>query len=154
MGAQRQSDLELRVKVLAKALGGEREGVVQARAEHECIADLISEQMVLCGGLPMLMAKTMEWMVAQGIPQRLAWVECVYEARMMAEMYESQGLLKTFKKISPAAATGGLETAKMMESQIEKWIGERAAHLAPKIDTSRERSFPESWKHADESKPC
>jgi ketol-acid reductoisomerase len=94
----------------ARMIGAGREnaGVRIVLPGLEAELDLFSEQAVLAGGVPLLAARAARFLMAQGVPEELAVLECVREIKLIAEMLEKYGVKETYRRISLTAAYGGL----------------------------------------------
>jgi ketol-acid reductoisomerase len=94
----------------ARAIGAGREnaGVRIVPPALEAELDLYSEQAVLAGGVPLLAARAARFLMAQGVPEDLAVLECVREIKLIAGLLEQYGVKETYRRISLTAAYGGL----------------------------------------------
>lgn len=94
---------------LCEGLGASRAGVYPSNAKDEVIADLFSEQTLLCGGVPALVFKTFEKLTHAGIDPSVAYLECVHELGFMADLFQKKGFFETLLKASPTAQFGGMK---------------------------------------------
>jgi ketol-acid reductoisomerase len=92
---------------VAEGLGLHRVGLVEATIAEETQADLLSEQMVLCGLLPTLVEATEEFLVKQGVRREVAHYECADELELIAAMIRQHGVAGMQERISRAAFRGG-----------------------------------------------
>lgn len=100
------------VSALARGLGVVPENLIPADFRSETVGDLISEQLLLCGGVFPWLGVTMERMRAQGVPEALIREECLTELELVARVLRAEGPSGAFRKISEAAQFG---TARMFE---------------------------------------
>ena len=100
------------VALLAAGLGITPAHQIPADFRSECVGDLISEQLLLCGGVFPWLGVTMERMRAQGVPEALIREECLTELELVARVLRVEGPSGAFRKISEAAQFG---TARMFE---------------------------------------
>ncbi len=105
------------IRQLAKSLGFERAGMYQANVKDEVEADLFSEQVLLCGGVPSLVAMAFDTLVKNGIKPEVAYLECMHELNFMVELFSKQGLFKTLLKASSTAQYGGFMASKKLIDQ-------------------------------------
>ena len=80
--------------------------IYQAHFEEECIADLFSEQTLLCSLIPYGALKTFNILLQNGIPRELAFMECFLEVKSIAQAFVNLGPEGFFKLISPNALIG------------------------------------------------
>jgi ketol-acid reductoisomerase len=78
----------------------------EAHFEEECIADLFSEQAILCSLLPYGALKTYNILIGHGIPRELAFMECFLELKSISQALVTLGPEEFFKLISPNALIG------------------------------------------------
>ncbi len=115
------------VSSIAQALGITRENQIAADFRSETVGDLISEQLLLCGGVFPWLGVTMERMRAHGVPDALIREECLTELELVARVLREEGATGAFRKISEAAQFG---TARMFERLERLGFMEAAAQQA------------------------
>lgn len=91
---------------LAKDLGITA-GPYCSNFEEETYADLFSEQSILCSLLPYAAMHSFNKLREKGIQQEIAYLECWYEVKLIADAMVKMGPQKFFKLISPNALLGG-----------------------------------------------
>lgn len=91
----------------AEGIGATRVGTRETTFRAETITDLFGEQAVLCGGIPALIQAGYETLTEAGYEPEDAYLECVYEAKLIVDLMLAQGLAGMRKAISPTAAYGG-----------------------------------------------
>jgi ketol-acid reductoisomerase len=74
--------------------------------KQEVIADLFSEQSILCSLLPYAANTSFNKLVDQGIPKELAYFECWHELKLIVDTMVELGPKAFFEKISPNALLG------------------------------------------------
>jgi ketol-acid reductoisomerase len=89
-----------------KAIGCSRTGIIKTTFAHETVSDLFSEQTVLCGGLTQLIKTGYEVLVEAGFPPEVAYFECLYEVKLIADLIQEGGITFMRKKISSTALYG------------------------------------------------
>ena len=92
----------------ARALGCGRAGIIRSTFEEECVADLFNEQAVVWGAVPEILAAGFDTLVAAGIQPQVAYLECVSELKLLADLVEARGLAAMREAISNTAELGGL----------------------------------------------
>lgn len=92
----------------AKALGCGRVGVMETTFAEETICDLFSEQAVLCGGLTSMIKTAFETLVEKGFSPEVAYFECLYEVKLIADLLHERGITEMRKGISSTALYGDI----------------------------------------------
>lgn len=78
----------------------------ESTCEQETIADLFSEQSILCSIIPYAAAKSFNKLVDNGIDPEVAYFECWYEVKLIVDTLIKIGPYEFFKLISPNALMG------------------------------------------------
>jgi ketol-acid reductoisomerase len=110
--AQDSRELEVGVLTLAKQLG--LTGVYPASIKDETCADLFSEQVILCSTLPYIAKESYDWLVAKGVPEQLAYLECWFELKLIVDTMIKKGPVGFFNLISPNALYGGEKARELL----------------------------------------
>lgn len=92
------------IKELAKLLGITE--VYPCTFAQETKADLFSEQSLLCSILPYAANLSFRKLREKGIPKEVAYLECWYEVKLIADTMVTLGPEKFFDLISPNALVG------------------------------------------------
>ncbi len=90
----------------AKAIGCLRAGCIETSFEEETVTDLYCEQAVLCGGMPELIKGAFEVLVAGGYQPELAYISCLKEVKLIADLLFERGLDGMRAAISNTAKYG------------------------------------------------
>jgi ketol-acid reductoisomerase len=90
----------------ALAIGCLRAGAVKTTFEEETVTDLYCEQAVLCGGLPELIKRSFETLVARGYQPELAYISCLKEVKLIADLLFTQSIDGMREAISNTAKYG------------------------------------------------
>jgi ketol-acid reductoisomerase len=92
----------------AHALGSGREGagVLGSTFEQETLSDLFNEGAVVWGAVPALLEAGFETLVDAGIDPQLAYLECVSELKLLADLVEARGIAGMREAISNTAELG------------------------------------------------
>ncbi|HUP67749.1 MAG TPA: ketol-acid reductoisomerase [Sphingomicrobium sp.] len=91
-----------------KAIGCARAGLIASSFAEEAEADLFNEQAVVWGGVPALIQAGFETLVAGGISPEVAYLECVGELHLIAELIEARGIAGMREVISNTAELGAV----------------------------------------------
>jgi ketol-acid reductoisomerase len=91
-----------------RAIGCARAGLIASSFAEEAEADLFNEQAVVWGGVPELLIAGFETLVAGGISPEVAYLECVGELHLIAELIEARGIAGMKEVISNTAELGAL----------------------------------------------
>jgi ketol-acid reductoisomerase len=92
----------------AKAIGSGRAGLIASTFAEEAEADLFNEQAVVWGAVPELLIAGFETLVAGGVSPELAYLECVGELKLIAELIDQRGIAGMREAISNTAELGAL----------------------------------------------
>ncbi len=138
------SELSSLTHALGEGLGFKSQNLVVSSFETETRSDWISEQGLLCGGLFTLFEWTIRAMRDAGVPEPLIHAECFTELRLFAELLETQGLAKTFARISPAAKAGTIAMQDVLEASRTRFL--ELARQSTDLSFARFAESEPSWK--------
>ncbi|HEX6791561.1 MAG TPA: ketol-acid reductoisomerase [Candidatus Krumholzibacteria bacterium] len=93
-------------------LGCLRAGAIETTFREEAISDLFGEQAVLCGGVPELVKAAFDTMVARGYSPEVAYIECLQELKIIADLMYEGGLHYMRERISRTAAWGSFTSGR------------------------------------------
>jgi len=91
-----------------RAIGCGRAGLIESSFAEEAEADLFNEQAVVWGAVPELLIAGFETLVEGGVSPELAYLECVGELKLIAELIEARGIAGMREAISNTAELGAL----------------------------------------------
>src|SRR6476661_3420908 len=91
-----------------RAIGCGRAGLIATSFAEEAEADLFNEQAVVWGAVPELLIAGFETLVAGGVSPELAYLECVGELKLIADLIEARGIAGMREAISNTAELGAL----------------------------------------------
>jgi len=91
-----------------RAIGCGRAGLIATSFAEEAEADLFNEQAVVWGAVPEILVAGFETLVAGGISPELAYLECVGELKLLADLIEERGIAGMREVISNTAELGAL----------------------------------------------
>lgn len=118
----------------AKALGCARVGVMPTTFSEETISDLFSEQAVLCGGLTTLIKTAFETLVEKGFSPEIAYFECLYEVKLIADLLHEKGIGGMREGISSTALYGDITSG---EAVIDSHVRENMRQVLGRIIDGR-----------------
>lgn len=89
-----------------RAIGSGRAGLIATTFAEEAEADLFNEQAVVWGAVPELLIAGFETLVEGGVSPELAYLECVGELKLLADLIEARGIAGMREVISNTAELG------------------------------------------------
>lgn len=126
-------------KAFGSAIGCGRVSMLATTFREETESDLFGEQAVLCGGLPELIRASFETAVAGGISPEIAYIACLHEVKLIADLIYERGLDGMASSISSTAAWGGAVNGPAI-------IGtESRAALQAALDEIKSGRFAQNW---------
>lgn len=90
------------------AIGCGRAGLIASTFAEECEADLFNEQAVVWGAVPEILIAGFDTLVEAGIDPRIAYMECVGELKLLADLIEARGIAAMREAISNTAELGAV----------------------------------------------
>ena len=91
-----------------RALGCGRAGLMPTSFAEECDADLFNEAAVVWGAVPEILIAGFDTLVEAGISEEVAYMECVGELKLLAELIEARGIAAMRTVISNTAELGAV----------------------------------------------
>lgn len=91
-----------------RAIGCARAGLMKSSFAEECEADLFNEHAVVWGGVPDLLVAGFDTLVEAGFSPEVAYMECVGELKLIAELIEARGIAGMREAISNTAEFGAV----------------------------------------------
>jgi ketol-acid reductoisomerase len=91
-----------------QALGCGRAGILPSTFAEECEADLFNEQAVVWGAVPEILIAGFDTLVEAGVSEEVAYMECVGELKLIAELIEARGIAGMREAISNTAELGAV----------------------------------------------
>ena len=131
-----------------RAIGCARAGLIASSFEEEAVADLFNENAVVWGGVPELLRAGFETLVEAGISPEVAYLECVGELKLIAELIDARGIAGMREAISNTAELGavlggpavvGPETRARMADVLESV---RSGGFARALRSEAETGYP------------
>lgn len=128
-----------------RAIGSGRAGLIASSFAEEAEADLFNEQAVVWGGVPELLIAGFDTLVAGGISPEVAYLECVGELKLIAELIEARGIAGMREAISNTAELGALLGGRRI---VDAGVRERMTEVLAEV---REGRFAEELRREEES---
>jgi ketol-acid reductoisomerase len=91
-----------------RALGCGRAGLLPTSFAEECDADLFNESAVVWGAVPEILIAGFDLLVEAGVSEEVAFMECVGELKLLAELIEARGIAGMREAISNTAELGAV----------------------------------------------
>jgi ketol-acid reductoisomerase len=91
-----------------RAIGCGRVGLLTSTFAEECEADLFNEQAVVWGAVPEILIAGFDTLVEAGVSEEVAYMECVGELKLIAELIEARGIAGMREAISNTAELGAV----------------------------------------------
>jgi ketol-acid reductoisomerase len=113
-----------------QAIGCARAGLIASSFAEEAEADLFNEQAVVWGGVPELLIAGFETLVAGGVAPEVAYLECVGELHLIAELIEARGIAGMKEVISNTAELGALLGGKRI---VDEGVRRRMAEVLAEV---------------------
>jgi ketol-acid reductoisomerase len=101
----------------AAAIGSGRVGILPTSFAEECEADLFNEQAVLWGAIPELILAGYETLVDAGFSEEVAYLECLTEVKLIADLIHARGIAGMREAISNTAEFGALQGGRRIIGQ-------------------------------------
>ena len=128
-----------------QAIGCARAGLIASSFAEEAEADLFNEQAVVWGGVPELLIAGFETLVEGGVSPELAYLECVGELHLIAELIEARGIAGMKEVISNTAELGALLGGKRI---VDDGVRRRMAEVLAEVRAGR---FADELKNEEAS---
>tara|TARA_B100002052_G_scaffold252233_2_gene240713 strand:+ start:3932 stop:4918 length:987 start_codon:yes stop_codon:yes gene_type:complete len=124
----------------SKAIGGGRVGICETTFAEEVETDLFGEQVILTGGLPMLIRKSFNVLVKEGYNPIVAWLVCYYEVKSIVDSFHDIGLLQLNSIISNIAEYGGYTSGKLVINDVTE------SNIKKILKNIKNGNFKKEWK--------
>lgn len=131
-----------------RAIGCGRAGLIASTFAEESEADLFNEQAVVWGAVPEILVAGFETLVEGGVSPELAYLECVGELKLIADLIEARGIAGMREAISNTAELGALlggrrivdETVRKRMTDILAEV--RAGRFAAELRHEEQQAYP------------
>ena len=128
-----------------RAIGCGRAGLIASSFAEEAEADLFNEQAVVWGAVPELLMAGFETLVEGGVSPELAFLECVGELKLIADLIEARGIVGMREAISNTAELGALLGGRRI---VDEGVRRRMAEVLEEVRAGR---FAEELKQEEAS---
>ena len=131
-----------------KAIGCARAGLIASTFAEECEADLFNEGAVVWGAVPEILIAGFETLVDAGISPEVAFLECIGELKLIAELIEARGIAGMREAISNTAELGAvLGGPRVVDENVRKRMSEvlsdvRSGRFAEQLKAEAESGYP------------
>jgi ketol-acid reductoisomerase len=117
-----------------RAIGCGRAGLIATTFAEEAEADLFNEQAVVWGAVPEILIAGFDTLVAGGVSPELAYLECVGELKLIADLIEARGIAGMREAISNTAELGALLGGRRM---VDDGVRRRMAEVLEEVRAGR-----------------
>jgi len=130
-----------------KAIGCARAGLIASTFAEECEADLFNEGAVVWGAVPEILIAGFETLVDAGISPEVAFLECVGELKLIAELIEARGIAGMREAISNTAELGAvLGGPRVVDEHVRRRMAEvledvRSGRFAQQLKSEAESGY-------------
>ena len=148
-----------------RAIGCARAGLMASSFAEECEADLFNEGAVVWGAVPEILIAGFDILVEAGVAPEIAYMECVGELKLIADLIEARGIAGMREAISNTAELGALlggprvvddhVRARMREvldevrsGRFARALGQEAASDYPRLRAARARARAQAIEQA------
>jgi len=131
-----------------RAIGSGRAGLIASSFAEEAEADLFNEQAVVWGAVPELLIAGFETLVEGGVSPELAYLECVGELKLIADLIEARGIAGMREAISNTAELGALLGGRRIvdpgvrERMAQVLAEVRAGKFAAELESEESKGYP------------
>jgi ketol-acid reductoisomerase len=131
-----------------RAIGSGRAGLIASSFAEEAEADLFNEQAVVWGAVPELLVAGFETLVAGGVSPELAYLECIGELKLIADLIEARGIAGMREVISNTAELGAqLGGKRIVDESVRRRMAEvlnevRAGRFAAELKQEEATGYP------------
>jgi ketol-acid reductoisomerase len=141
-----------------RGIGSARAGLINSSFAEEAEADLFNEQAVVWGAVPELLIAGYDTLVEAGVSPELAYLECVGELKLIADLIEARGIAGMREAISNTAELGALvggrrivdEGVRQRMAEVLKEV--RAGRFAEQLKQEAANSYPQLEKARRENR--
>ncbi len=131
-----------------QAIGCGRAGLLPSTFAEESEADLFNEQAVVWGGVPEILLAGFDTLVEAGFSEEVAYMECVGELKLIADLIEARGIAGMREAISNTAELGAvLGGPRIVDDEVRKRMREildeiRAGRFADALRDEEASGYP------------
>ena len=140
------------------AIGCGRAGLLPSSFAEECEADLFNEQAVVWGAVPEILVAGFDTLVAAGFSEEVAYMECVGELKLIADLIEQRGIAGMREAISNTAELGAVMGGpRIVDEGLRRRMREildeiRAGRFADALNDEEASGYPRLRAARDQAK--
>jgi ketol-acid reductoisomerase len=102
-------------------MGFEKKRLLKTTFADEAIGDIFGEQVVLCGGLALLIKNAFEVMIDDGLAPDKAYLEVAYQLDLIVNLIKRYGIEGMYRRISVTARYGSAQNGpKVIDQKVKK----------------------------------
>ncbi len=141
-----------------RAIGCARAGLMASSFAEECEADLFNEAAVVWGAVPEILIAGFDTLVAGGVTEEVAYLECVGELKLLAGLIEERGIAGMREAISTTAELGAtLSGPRIVDPGVRERMAAildelRAGKLADELKREAADGYPRLGRARSEAK--
>ena len=141
-----------------RAIGCGRAGLIASSFAEEAEEDLFNEQAVVWGAVPEILVAGFDTLVAGGVSPEVAYLECVGELHLIAELIEARGIAGMREVISNTAELGAtLGGTRIVDDGVRERMAEvlkevRAGRFAEELRREETGGYPRLEKARSEAR--
>jgi ketol-acid reductoisomerase len=141
-----------------RALGCGRAGLIASSFAEECEADLFNEAAVVWGAVPEILIAGFDTLVVGGVSEEIAFMECVGELKLLAELIEQRGIAGMREAISNTAELGAtLGGRRIVDAGVRQRMADilaeiRAGRFAEQLASEEASGYPRLKAAREEAK--
>jgi ketol-acid reductoisomerase len=141
-----------------KAIGCARAGLIASTFAEECEADLFNEGAVVWGAVPEILQAGFETLVEAGVSPEVAFLECVGELKLIAELIEQRGIAGMREAISNTAELGAvLGGPRVVDDHVRRKMREvldevRSGRFAEALRQEADAGYPRLQKAREDAR--
>jgi len=141
-----------------RAIGCGRAGLIASSFAEEAEADLFNEQAVVWGAVPEILIAGFETLVAGGVSPEVAYLECVGELHLIAELIAARGIAGMREVISNTAELGAtLGGTRIVDNGVRERMAQvlaevRAGRFADELRREEAGGYPRLEKARSEAR--
>ena len=134
IGQDRSGNARELALAYGRAIGCGRAGLIASSFAEECEADLFNEAAVVWGAVPEILIAGFDTLVAGGVSEEVAFLECVGELKLIAELIEQRGIAGMREAISNTAELGATLGGRRI---VDAGVRQRMADILAEIRAGR-----------------
>src|SRR4029079_8065197 len=141
-----------------RAIGCARAGLIGSSFAEEAEADLFNEQAVVWGAVPEILVAGFETLVAGGVSPEVAYLECVGELHLIAELIEARGIAGMREVVSNTAELGAtLGGTRIVDDGVRERMAQvlaevRAGRFAEELSREEAEGYPRLQRARSEAR--